>query len=240
MAQNNHNMTIEKWFLLIISGVVLYLFWLIMEPFAFVLVTAGITAVVLSPLEHGLNSFLKHKNISSAIISLGVVALVLVPIVLLLIVMAAQARDLLAQPFADQSWIDGIRNLLRPTLSFLPTATQDYLLTFDLTELYRSITNWTLKNVGTFFASTTELLLNTVLYFLALYYLLVYKEKLVKEVVDLWCAYLGSCNDYCGTSSVCWNRTRACASSSIFIFYRRTRSRTWTSDLVFHCRWSCR
>jgi len=185
MPGRNVHMTLEKWFFLVLSLFVLSLFWTIMEPFAFVLITALITAIVISPLERSLNRFLGHKHISAAIMTVGVLMLVFVPLILLVTVMIGQAKDILAQPFADQGWIEGTRTVLHSLLFFLPEQIQTYFINYDLGALQSKAAQWTFNNLGSVFASTTEGILNTFLYFLSLYYLLVDRDLLVNKLVSL-------------------------------------------------------
>ncbi len=178
-------MTIEQGFFLLISVVVLYLFWIIIQPFALVLITALIAAIVLVPLDKKFNKFIKHPKTSAAIISLGVVMLVFIPMMLLLFVMATQASDLLKTSFADQNWITGIRGLFAPLLALFPKGVQTYVLTYDLGTLGSTIAKWAFENIGDVFASTTKLILNTFLFFIALYYFIVDRNKLFLEVLQL-------------------------------------------------------
>lgn len=185
MARRSQFITIEQGFFLLISAIVVYLFWIIIKPFALVLITALIAAIVLVPLDKKLNKFLKHPKTSSAIISLGVVMLVFVPMMLLLFVMATQASDLLKTSFADQNWITGIRGLFAPLVSLLPKGVQAYILTYDLNALGSSIAKLAFENIGDIFASTTKLILNTFLFFIALYYFMVDRNKLFLEALNL-------------------------------------------------------
>lgn len=178
-------MTLEKWFFLFLAVATVSLFWIIMKPFALILLTALITAIVISPLERHLNAFLKHRHISAAIMTTGVFMLVFIPLILLLTVMIGQARELLSEPFTNQGWMEGSRTVLEPMLFFLPETFQHYLLSYDLVNLQNTVANWTFQNLGSVFASTTEMLLNTFLYFLALYYLLIDRDLLVKELTEL-------------------------------------------------------
>ncbi len=178
-------MTLEKWFFLVLSLFVASLFWTIMQPFAFVLITALITAIVVSPLERHLNRFLLHKHLSAGIMTAGIFMLVFIPLILLVTVMIGQARDLLSQPFANQGWVEGTHTVLDPLLFFLPENIQAFVLNYDLGQLQNNIAQWIFQNLGSVFASTTEGILNTFLYFLSLYYLLVDRDLLVKKLISL-------------------------------------------------------
>lgn len=178
-------MTIEKLFFVLITAVVAYLFWTVIQPFALVLLSAAVFAIILAPLDDRLNKFLKHPRISAAIISIGVVVLVFVPLLLLSLVMVRQASDLIQQSFHDTGWIEGIRAFLLPIVGLFPPNVQQSILTYDLTQTGVTIATWAFNNIGSIFSSATNLLLNTFLFFIALYYLIVDREKIYAEVLAL-------------------------------------------------------
>lgn len=178
-------MDLQKYFFLLITAVIVYLFWTVIEPFALVLLSAGVFAIILSPLDQWLNTHLKHPRTSAAIISLGVVMLIFVPMLLLSLVMVHQAADLIEYSFGDAGWIEGFKNILRPVISLLPETVQTSILTYDFSQLGVTIASWAFHNIGNVFSSATTLFLNTVLFFIALYYLIIDREKLYAELLSL-------------------------------------------------------
>jgi len=178
-------MTIEKWFFIMVTAIVVYLFWQIIQPFALVLLTATVVAIVLVPIDRRINKFLKHPRLSAAILSVSVVILVFVPLLLIALVMVRQASDLLQSSFGDNGWIANIQSLIQPLLSLFPENVQAYLMVYDFQELGATVGKWALQNIGSIFSSATNLLLNTFLFFIALYYLIVDREKLQDEVLIL-------------------------------------------------------
>lgn len=178
-------MTIEKWFFLLVAVLVVYLFWTIIQPFALVLLSASVFAIILSPINRRLTQFLKHPKISAAIIASGVLLLLFVPLLLLSLLMARQASDIVQYSFQDTGWIDGLRQSFSPVISFLPDSIQTSILSFDLTQLSVSVASWAFRNIGTVFSSATALLLNTFLFFIGLYYLMVEREKIYTEILAL-------------------------------------------------------
>lgn len=178
-------MTIEKWFFVMVTAVVVYLFWQIIQPFALVLLSAAVVAIVLVPVDRKINKFLKHPRLSAAILSIGTVMLVFVPLLLIALVMVRQASDLLQSSFSDNGWIAGFQTLIQPLISLFPENIQAYFLAYDFQELGATVGKWALQNIGSIFSSATNLLLNTFLFFIALYYLIVDREKLQDEVLVL-------------------------------------------------------
>ncbi len=178
-------MTIEKWFFLLVTGLVLYLFWTILQPFAFVLLIAGVFAVVLSPVDRFLQKWIKHPRVSALLISVSVFLLVFVPISILLLLMARQASDLIQLATADTSWLDQLNPETSPLFASLPMVVQEQLLALDLVGIGKQAASWAFDNVGSLFSSTTKLLINTFMFFIALYYLLVERERMYAEALAL-------------------------------------------------------
>lgn len=178
-------MDLQKSFFLLIAAVVGYLFWTVIEPFALVLLTAGVFAIILSPLDDRLNRHLKHARISAAIVSLGMVVLVFVPLLLISLVMVRQAADLVQYSFGDTGWIEGLKAILLPIISLLPENVQTSILTYDFSQLGITVAGMAFQNIGNIFSSATALILNTFLFFIALYYLIVDREKIYKELLAL-------------------------------------------------------
>ncbi len=178
-------MTIEKWFFLLLTGSIIYLFWRVIEPFALVLLLGAVVAIILSPLETRLRKLVKHSKISAGIMTFAVLLLVFIPLLMLLILMARQASDLVQLSLQDRSWIDQLKPSTSPVFAILPSQVQEQLLTIDLTELGSSVASWAFQNIGGLFSSSTRFILHTFLFFLSLYYLLVDRDRLYKEVLAL-------------------------------------------------------
>lgn len=175
--------TFEQWFFIFMGGVVLYLFWSLIEPFAVVLLTAGIAAIILAPVDRFIYRIIKRQKLASVILALGVFILIFVPLLILLLVMAKQASEII-QLLAAQNWLQSDLSS-NSYFTKLPMIIQEQLLKHDFSILGRSIAEWAFENVGTLFASTTSLLLNTFIFFLALYYLLVERNNIYKQIIKL-------------------------------------------------------
>lgn len=185
ICYTKNGMDLQKYFFLLIATVIGYLFWTVIEPFALVLLSAGVFAIMLTPLDAWLNRHLKHTRTSAAIVSVGIVVLVFVPMLLISLVMVRQAADLVQYSFGDAGWIEGLKAILLPIISLLPEGVQTSILTYDFAQLGVTIASWAFQNIGNVFSSATTLLLNIVLFFIALYYLIVDREKLYDELLAL-------------------------------------------------------
>lgn len=181
----SQHMTIEKWFFLLITGGLLLLFWQIVEPFIFVILVAGVTAIILSPVETRLRKLVKNKHVSAGLLSFAVFALAFVPALIILFLMVTQASELVQAGIGDTGWIEELRAYADPVISTLPAIVQQEIYAVDLAEIGRSIGVWIFEHLGDVFTSTTTLLLNTFIYFLCLYYLLADRDKAYKEALEL-------------------------------------------------------
>ncbi len=178
-------MTIEKWFFLLIVGLVVYLFWKILQPFALVLLMAGVAAIILSPIDHRLRQFLKRPKLSAAILSVGVLLLIFIPLLLVLLLIASQASELLQTSFGDTNWVQNLTNALAPILAFFPASIRGYILSYDFREIGMTVAQWAFRNVGDIFSSITGLILHLLIFFLAVYHLLVDRERLYNAMLEL-------------------------------------------------------
>ncbi|MBI5793768.1 AI-2E family transporter [Candidatus Uhrbacteria bacterium] len=179
------HMTIEKWFFLLVMGAVMYLFWKIIQPFALVLLLGAVVAIILSPIETRLRKLIKNSKLSAGIMTFGVLLLVFIPLLILLILMARQASDLIQLSIEDHSWIDQLKPSTSPVFALLPSQVQEQLLTIDLTAVGSSVASWAFQNIGGLFSSSTKFILNAFLFFLCLYYLLVDRDRVYKEILLL-------------------------------------------------------
>lgn len=182
--QPNH-MTIEKWFFLLVTALVLFLFWQILQPFILVIIIAGVVTVILAPIDTYLKKLLKRPRLSAAILSAATFFLVFIPLLLILFLMVTQASDLVRTATNDTSWLDHLNPATSPLIQALPEVVQQEIATIDIGQIGKSIASWAFNNVGNIFSSSTQLILNTFIFFLCLYYLLVNREHLYTEALAL-------------------------------------------------------
>lgn len=179
------HMTIEKWFFLLVTTVILYLFWKILQPFILVIIVAAVVTVILSPVDKWLKHLIKRPRLSAAILSVATFVLVFIPLLIVLFLMVTQASELVKTSFTDTSWIDQLKTSVSPLIQALPAPIQQEITSVDMGQIGKSVATWAFENIGTVFSSSTQLILNTFIFFLCLYYLLVNKEHLYKEALLL-------------------------------------------------------
>ena len=184
MAKTQH-MTIEKWFFLLLSGLIIWLFWTVIEPFAMVILMATVAAIILAPVDRLLNKSIKHPKLSAGLLTAAVLLLVFVPLLLVLTITATQATDLIQGALED----GGIAAQVDPEPSLwfaaLPEQAQEQILAIDVVSVSKSAATWVFDNIGDVFSSTTKFVLNTFIFFISLFYLISERSKIYDEVLAL-------------------------------------------------------
>lgn len=178
-------MTIEKWFFLLVTALVLFLFWQVLQPFILVIIVAAVVAVILAPIDKRLKKILKRPRLSAALLCVATFFLVFIPILTVLFLMVTQASDLVRTAASDTSWLTELKASATPIIQALPAPVQDEIATIDLAAIGKSVATWAFQNVGNIFSSSTQLILNAFIFFLCLYYLLVNREHLYNEALAL-------------------------------------------------------
>lgn len=185
MPSQPSHMTIEKWFFLLVTALVLFLFWQILKPFILVIIVAAVVTVILSPIDKRLKKLLKRPRLSAVLLSVATFFLVFIPILTILFLMVTQASDLVRTATSDTSWLYELKSSATPIIQALPAPVQEEIAAVDLAAIGKSVASWAFQNVGNVFSSSTQLVLNTFIFFLCLYYLLVNREHLYNEALAL-------------------------------------------------------
>lgn len=171
-------------FYLICAGIVLYLFWRMIEPFALALLTAAIFAVILSPLDRHVHRVIPYRHISSLLVVLGLFLVVLLPLFFGGILVAQEARQL----FANGNVANFLETFdITETVIFesLPIAVQEQLSAFDLVATIKRVTEWMSANFSDFAGRGVQFLFNVFIFFIALYSLLVSRKDIRRFLTEL-------------------------------------------------------
>ena len=177
--------SIARWFFLFAFVGVAALFWKILAPFAMVLMTAAIVAVIVTPVERHVRRLVKHPKLSAVIMLLLVLSVVVLPLVTVALLAANQAVDLVQNTLADPAWVQTFDLRSFPFIQALPEVLVAQLLTIDVTEVLRNIASWIVRNIGTIFASSADIIFKTFIFFVSLYFFLVDREKIHAEILLL-------------------------------------------------------
>lgn len=174
-----------RWFFIIASVIVLYLYWNVVEPFALVLVTAGVFAVILSPLESWVRKIVRSKKLSALFMLLGVLLVIVGPLFGIAVLMVQQASQVIELSLAQDGWFAGAKESTNVFISHLPTPVQEEILAIDFVEVGKAAASWAVENISAVLSSTVKLIFHTAIFFIALYYFLHDKERIFSLALDL-------------------------------------------------------
>src|SRR5690349_17417797 len=102
--QNVSHSVIARWFFVVLATLILYLYWQIISPYIIVLVTAGIAAVIVSPLEARLRKRIKHPRVSAVIMIVLMLVAIVGPALILGAIVGQQINDIINQTIANPAW----------------------------------------------------------------------------------------------------------------------------------------
>lgn len=176
---------VARWFFLGISAVIIFLFWKIVEPFAIVLLTAGIVSIIMTPLEKKLRHLVKWSWLSSLIIVVLTFVLIVGPLATASVIMAQQALDIIKATVANPDWVAHFKLAEQPFVVALPALLRDYILAIDIPQLLRTVAQWASANAVSALSGGAELIFKTSIFFICLYFFLYEREKINAELVKL-------------------------------------------------------
>ena len=181
-AQHEH---IARWFFLIVSIGVGILFWNIIQPYAMVLLTAGVFAVIFSPFDRWLRRRIPSKRVTASLTLLVILLAIIGPLTAAIILMADQANDLLGRMDEIRAWMAGFSVETHPAYQFLPTFLQERLSGFDPALVVSSIAAWVAANIDTVFLGAATVVFKTFIFFICLFYFLADRDKLMEQALLL-------------------------------------------------------
>lgn len=176
---------IARWFFLILATAILYLYWQILSPYIVVLITAGIAAVILTPLEKFIRSKVKNPKVSTVLVLFLVLVAIIGPLVAIGTIIGHQVNEIASQTVANPDWklAFDFRNL--EILNRLPESIRDQIMSQDPSVLIDAAFGWIQANIGNIFSSGAEAVFKTFIFFVCLFFFLVDREKIYKEMLEL-------------------------------------------------------
>lgn len=174
-----------KWFFVAVSAVILFLFWKVVQPFAIVLITAGIVAVVVSPLDDWLRKKVKYKKLSALLMSIGVFLVVLIPMFIIGVLVVQQAGDVVGWSISQAGWLANFDFTNNVVFLALPDVVQEQILAIDLVEFGKRVAEVMVSVLGGVFLLSFGLVFGIFIFFAALYYFLADKEKIHQLALDV-------------------------------------------------------
>ena len=184
-AKSFDHVTIAKWFFLLLFFGVAALFWKVIAPFATVLITAAIVAIVITPVERHVRHWVGHPKVSAVIMLTLVLSAIVLPLATIALLTAKQAVQIVQDTVGNPAWLQTFDVYTLPVIRVLPPIVAQQLAAVDITALFHTIATWVAQNIGSAFASTADLLFKTFIFFVALYFFLVDREKIHAELIAL-------------------------------------------------------
>lgn len=185
MRNNSIRATKIKWFFLLISIVTLYVYWQIIAPFALVLITAGVVAIIITPIERRLAKIVVSRKLSALIMLLAVLVLIIGPLFGIAVLMVAQATEVANMSLSQNGWIESMNGTLEHYISYAPAMIQEDIRSIDLVAIGTSIAKWAAENIGALLSGTANLIFQTFIFFMALYYFLIDRERIYEFAISL-------------------------------------------------------
>lgn len=172
-------------FFIIVSIFVLYLSWSIVQPFAVVIVTAGIAAILLAPLDTHVRKIVKSRRLSALVMILAFLIVIVGPLTTIGILLVQEAKTFVDISTAEGGWIETFDLTQNALFTSLPEVVQQEILTVDIVEIVKSAADWAVNNIGTLFSSTAQAIFHTFIFFIVLYYMLVDRKKIRELLLEL-------------------------------------------------------
>lgn len=177
--------SLARWFFILLALAVFYVFAQIISPFFLTILTAVMVAVLVTPFERWLRERLHHPRISTAIVLLLVAVVIIGPLVTAGIIAARQAVDITQWFLGNPDWMSQISTGTHPFFSSLPSFIRDAFGLIDLPSIVRVVAEWTKTHGAEVFSSGAALVFKIFIFFICLYFFLVDREKILREVILL-------------------------------------------------------
>lgn len=175
---------LSRWMLLFAAVAIFYTFWLMMKPFALTVLTAAIFAVLFSHFDRWLAIKVRSRHLSAILIVLGVLLVIVIPIGIIAAIVVQQASDLLQSGFL-QTAPAAIVATVQEIQSLLPPFVLEWMNSLDVSAIPTAVVSWLQENVGSLIAGGANFVLQMFIFFAFLYYFLVHKDAIRKEIFEL-------------------------------------------------------
>jgi len=180
------NEKFQVYFLLVCILAIGILTFLIFRPFLYTLVFAAVFMVLFQPLQVRISALVKgREGVASFLTLLIIVVFVFTPFIFLGLQISQEARQLylvLAEKNSQDAFLDVVRNILNYFQSIMPFSSA---FTLD-TDLYlKKGFSWLAQNFGSIFSSIASILIDFLIFLVALFFLFRDGYKLKRLLVKL-------------------------------------------------------
>ena len=184
-ANGGHRQIVSRGFFLLFGAAVIFLFWQIIAPYAVILATAGVAAILFSPIDTRVRKWIRSPRVSALLMVILLFCVVVGPMVLLSFFMIGQGIDLAKMTIPDPHWVAGFKFEDQKWFAALPQMLQDEIAAIDIGDTVRNMSNWVSSNLAAIFSRGLVFLFETFIFFICTYYFLVDRERIVKALISL-------------------------------------------------------
>ena len=181
------NGKVQQGFLLLLIGSAFILALFIIVPFLAPLALAAVAAVIVRPLYLRLLSSLRSPGLSALVTVIVSVIIILVPLSLIGAQIAREAQQLYDSLTAGSGTeyvsraLESVQNVIS---QYVPISGFSQEASADIDAYLKQGLAWLIGNLGSIFSSVASLLLNFLIFFIALFYLLrdgpFFKQRLIE------------------------------------------------------------
>lgn len=148
------------------------------------LVTAGIFAIILAPLDNLLQKSLKYRKLSVLLTVSSLFFIVLVPLFIFGALVVQQASEVI-QNLDKTEWLTFVDFSANPLFQSLPPAVQSSFDNFNSPDISRKIVEFVVSNLGDVFSKSASLAFNTFIFFISLYYFLIDRTRIYNFILEI-------------------------------------------------------
>ena len=174
------------YFLLVILAGTFVLVFFIFRPFLYALALAMVFATVFQPVYKKIVGFTRGRRGLSALATILIVVAFIFPPLIFLGIQIFQETQQLYSSLAEGGWGNAVLNIfngLRDSFQKYFPATQEFSLNID--QYLKQGLIWLLQHLGSIFGSFAKMAVSSLLFLIALYYLLKDGQKLKAAIIAL-------------------------------------------------------
>lgn len=176
---------LARWFFLLLALGIGIIFFHIVEPFLITILTAGMVAILVTPVERWLRGRLHHSRISTLIVLLSVFLLIVGPLTTVGILMVRQGVEITQWIVENPTVLQEITDGTHPFFSSLPENVRSFVGLLDISALVQVIPDWVKVHGADVFSSGASLVFKAFIFFVCLYFFLVDRDKIMREAMAL-------------------------------------------------------
>lgn len=176
----NHNHITQSIFLSSVVAITFLINLLILWPFVLNLFMATVFSVILLPIFEVISSKIKRKGIASGVTLVVFLILIMIPLFVFGSILFQEMKNFYANPSSQNGFIAELESKLEQKI--YPIYPE---ISIDIGQKMRQGADWFLQNITGVFSSLSVIFLHTLLFFMAIFYILAHKETSLKTLESI-------------------------------------------------------